>query len=229
MFLRAAEAFAKLRMLRSNDRSLEAKQYFCQARAQIASADFTQAAETLKRSLEIDPNFACSYNALGVALGRLGHLKEAQSAFETAARLTPAWALPVLQIAQQFIAAGDLRSAAPYLEKAAKLNPRAIGIAWSLARIYRLLGRGPDFLNAANAVVNIDRNYAPIYSELGLYYEAVRDYPKAAQAFDNYLTLAPNFADSAEMRRRAQQNRLAAQPKATPTLRRNGEVRRFQE
>ena len=72
MFLRAAEAFAKLRMLRSNDRSLEAKQYFCQARAQIASANFTQAAETLKRSLEIDPYFACSYNALGVALGRLG-------------------------------------------------------------------------------------------------------------------------------------------------------------
>jgi superkiller protein 3 len=228
MFLRAAEAFAKLRMLRPDERSLEAKQHFCQARAQIAAADFAAATESLKRSLAVDPNFACSYNALGVALGRLGRMKEAQSAFETAARLTPVWALPPLQIAQQFIAAGDLRSAVPYLEKAAKLNPRAIGIAWSLARIYRLLGRGPDFLNAANAVVAIDRNYAPIYSELGLYYESVRDNGKAAQAYDNYLTLAPNFADSTEIRRRAQQNRLATQPKA-PTLRREGEVKRFRE
>jgi superkiller protein 3 len=228
MFLRAAEAFGKLRTLRPDDRSLEAKQYFCQARAQIAAADFAAAIDSLKRSLAIDPNFACSYNALGVALGRLGRMKEAQSAFETAAKLTPVWALPPLQIAQQFIAAGDLRSAAPYLEKAAKLNPRGIGIAWSLARIYRVLGRGSDFLNAANAVVAIDRNYAPIYSELGMYYESVRDNAKAAQAFDNYLTLAPNFADSTEIRRRAQQNRLATQPKA-PTLRRDGEVKRFRE
>jgi Flp pilus assembly protein TadD len=228
MFLRAAEAFAKLKTFRPNDRSLEAKQDFCQARAQIASGEFNQAIDSLKRSLEIDPDFACSYNALGVALARLGRLKEARSAFETAAGLTPAWALPPLQIAQQFIAAGDLRSAVPYLEKAAKLNPRAIGIQWSLARIYRLLGRGPDFVRAATATVGIDRNYAPIYSELGLYYESIRDHAKAAQAFDNYLTLAPNFTDSTEIRRRAQQNRTALQPKP-PTLRREGEAKRSRE
>ena len=228
MFLRAAEAFARLRTLRPGDRALEAKQYFCQARSQIAGGEFTEAIDSLKRSLDIDPDFACSYNALGVSLARLGRLKEAHSAFERAAGLTPAWALPPLQIAQQLLQAGDLRAAAPYLEKAAKLNPRAIGISWSLARIYRLLGRGPDFLRAADATLNIDRNYAPIYSELGTYYESVRDHAKAAQAFDNYLTLAPNFTDSVEIRRRAQQNRTASQPKP-PSLRRDSDPKHFQE
>jgi Flp pilus assembly protein TadD len=228
MFVRAAEAFAKLRTLRPGHRTLEARQYFCQARAQIAGADFARAIDSLNRSLEIDPDFACSYNALGVSLARLGRLKEARSAFERAAELTPAWALPPLQIAQQLIAAGELREAVPYLEKAAKLNPRAIGIAWSLARIYRLLGRGQDFLRAAYTTLSIDRNYAPIYSELGMYYESVREPAKAAQAFDNYLTLAPNFADSLEIRRRTQQNRAASQPKP-PTLRRESDPKRSRE
>lgn len=226
MFLRAVEAFGILRTLRPGDRSLEARQHFCQARAQIAGGEFVPALDSLQRSLAIDPEFACSYNAFGVALGRLNRMPEARAAFDMAARLTPAWALPPLQIAQQYIAAGDLRSALPYLEQAAKLNPRAIGIQWTLARGYRLVGRGPDFERAANAAIAIDRNYAPIYSELGLYFESTREFAKAAQAFDSYLLLAPNFADSAEMRRHAQQNRAALLPKAPPTLRREGDKKR---
>jgi tetratricopeptide (TPR) repeat protein len=226
MFARAAEAFEVLRTLRPNDPSLEAKQRFCQARAQIAAGEFAQAVESLNRSLAIDSEFACSYNALGVALSRLNRMKEARAAFDKAAQLTPAWALPPLQIAQQLIAAGDLRGALPYLEQAAKLNPRAIGIQWSLARAYRLLGRGPEFENTANATIAIDRNYAPIYTELGLYFESRREFARAAQAFDAYLILAPNFADSAEVRRHAQKNRTALQPKAPPTLRRETDEKR---
>jgi tetratricopeptide (TPR) repeat protein len=226
MFARSAEAFRILRALRPNDRSLESKQQFCQARAQIAAGEFPQAVESLNRSLSIDSEFACSHNALGVALTRLNRMKEARTAFEKAAQLTPAWALPPLQIAQQLINTGDLRGALPYLEQAAKLNPRAIGIQWSLARGYRLLGRGPDFERAANATIAIDRNYAPIYTELGLYFESRREFAKAAQAFDAYLLLAPNFADSAEVRRHVQRNRTALQPKAPPTLRREADEKR---
>jgi uncharacterized caspase-like protein/Flp pilus assembly protein TadD len=226
MFLRAAEAFRLLRTLRPSDPSLEAKQQFCQARAQIAGGEFAEAVESLNRSIAIDSGFACSYNALGVALTRLNRAKEARAAFEKAAQLTPAWALPPLQIAQQLISSGDLKGALPYLEQSAKLNPRAIGIQWSLARAYRLLGRGPDFERTANATVAIDRNYAPIYTELGLYFESRGEFERAAQAFDAYLLLAPNFADSAEVRRRAQRNRGALQPKAPPTLRREIDKKR---
>lgn len=222
MFLQAAEAFRALRSLRPYDRSLEAKALFCQARAQIAGGEFGPAEDSLKQSLAIDADFACSYNALGVALSRLDRMKEARAAFETAAKLTPAWALPPMQIAQQLIASGDLKRALPYLEQAAKLNPRAIGIHWSLARLYRLTGRGPDFLRTANATIAIDRNYAPVYSELGEYYESIRDTASAARAYDSYLMLAPNFAGSIEVRRKVQQIRAAAR-KAPPTLRREGD------
>ena len=226
MFLRATEAFNLLRTLRPSDASLGAKQQFCQARAQIAANEFAEAVDSLNRSLAIDSEFACSYNALGVALTGLNRAKEARAAFEKAAQLTPVWALPPLQIAQQLINSGDLKGALPYLEQSAKLNPRAIGIQWSLARAYRLLGRGPDFERTANATVAIDRNYAPIYTELGLYFESRGEFARAAQAFDAYLVLAPNFADSAEVRRHAQRNRAAPQPNAPPTLRRETDKKR---
>lgn len=228
MFLRAAEAFKLLGTLRPGDASLQAKSLFCQARAQIAANEFEPAITALIRSLAIEPEFACAYNALGVALGRLGRNDESRRAFETAAKLTPEWALPPLEIARQMIAAGDLRGAVPHLERAAKLNPKSIGILWTLARAHRLLGNTQDFLRAANATLSLDRNYAPIYTEIGQFYESAGDAAKAAQAYDSYLLLAPNFADSTEVRKRAQAIRAPAQPpppqpRKAPTLRREGD------
>lgn len=232
MFLRSAEAFRLLGALRPGDPSLQAKSLFCQARAHIAANEFDPAIAALNRSLAIEPEFACAYNALGVALGRLGRLGESRQAFEMAARLTPEWALPLLDIARQMIAAGDLRGAAPYLEKAAKLNPKSIGILWTLARTHRLLANGQDFVRTANAAIALDRNYAPIYTEIGQFYESVGDAAKAAQAYDAYLILAPNFADSSEIRKRVQAARNPAQPsphqqrRNAPTLRREGDRKR---
>ncbi len=227
MFVRAAEAFTALKTLRPGDSSLDAKALFCQARAHIAGNEFDQAEQLLTRSLAIEPEFACSYNALGVALSRLGRNEDARRAFETAAKLTPAWALPPLQIAQQFISGGDLRGAVPYLETAAKLNPKAVGTYWSLAHLHRLLGNAQDFIRAANATLGIDRNYAPIYVEIGLFYENTGDRTKAAQAYQNYLLLAPNFTDSAEVRKRLQTIRSPAPPRPPkPTLRRDSDRKR---
>lgn len=226
MFLRSAEAFRLLGTLRPGDLSLEAKSLFCRARAQIAANEFEPAVAALNRSLTIEPEFACAYNALGVALGRLGRAGESRQAFETAAKLTPEWALPPVEITRQMIAAGNLRDAVPHLEKAAKLNPKSIGILWTLARTHRLLGNGQDFVRAANATVALNRNYAPIYTEIGQFYESAGDSTKAAQAYDSYLILAPNFADSTEVRKRVQAVRgpvQPQQPRKTPTLRREGD------
>lgn len=229
MFIRAAEAFTLLGTLRPGDASLQAKAQFCRARALIAAGEIPEAVEALNRSIAIDPQFACSHNALGVALARAGRQTEARASFETAARLTPAWALPPLQLAQQRINAGDLRGAIPFLENAAKLNPKAPGISWSLARVHRLLRNRQDFARAANATLAIDREYAPIYFEMGQFYESINDSAKAAQAYEAYLLLAPNFADSAEVRKRVQAISApapAVTPRATPTLRRETDKKR---
>jgi tetratricopeptide (TPR) repeat protein len=107
------------------------------------------------------------------------------------------------------IAAGDLGKALPYLKQAVAFNPRSVGNRWNLVHLERLLGHPADAIREAGALIQLDVNYAPTYTELGLAYEAERDFARAAEAYDTYLLLAPNFADSNGVRERA--NRLRGQ------------------
>jgi superkiller protein 3 len=215
--VRAVEAYQRLRTLRSHDVSLVMKENFCRGLAQIARGQFHEAVKNLRASLAIDPNFACAYNALGVALTRLQQPAEARAAFEHAIRLAPQWSLPFLQLGQLHVAGGNLAGAVPYLEKAARFNPQSMQIRWTLARAYRLSGRASDFERQAKEMIQADPNYAPTYLELGTHYEAHRQYALASQAFDTYVLLAPNYGDSAQVRARAERSRgLAA--RRHPTL-----------
>jgi regulator of sirC expression with transglutaminase-like and TPR domain len=65
-------------------------------------------------------------------------------------------------------------------------------------------------------LIQLNPNYAPAYSELGMAYEAAGNAAKAAEAFDAYVLLAPNFSDTADIRARAEKLRTPA--KRPPTL-----------
>jgi uncharacterized caspase-like protein/tetratricopeptide (TPR) repeat protein len=196
----AVDAYERLKVLRPNDQGLEVRQIFCRGRLQIAERRFAEAAVTLEKSLKLDPEFACAYNALGVALGKLNRPKEARQAFDTAARLTPEWALPPFQIASQYIAAGDLRKAQPYLEKAVAYNPRSVGTRWSLLHVDRLLGQMSEVERQAAELIRQDPSYAPTYIDLALAYETARNIPKAVEAYDAYVLLAPNYENTNSVR-----------------------------
>ena len=219
MLRRAVAAYERLQTFRPNDPAIETWKVFCRGRLQIADGQFADAVTSLQESLRRDPQFACAQNALGVALDRLNRKAEARQAFERAAKLTPEWGLPPFQIASQLIAAGQLREALPHLENAVKYNPRSVGTRWSLLRLNRLLGRPAEAERVGQELVKLSPNYAPAYIELGLTYEAAGNPVKAAEQYDLYLLLAPNFADSTEVRSRAERIRAQAS-RPVPTLKR---------
>ena len=219
MLRSAVAAYERLQTLRPNDPDIETRRIFCRGRLQIAEGQFADAVTSLRQSLRRDSQFACAQNALGVALDRLNRKAEARQAFERAARLTPEWGLPPFEIASQLIAAGQLRDALPHLENAVKYNPRSVGTRWSLLRLNRLLGRPAEAERAGLELLKLNPNYAPAYMELGLTYEAEGNLTKAGEAYDLYLLLAPNYADSSEVRSRAE--RIRARPsRAAPALKR---------
>ncbi|HUQ95782.1 MAG TPA: caspase family protein [Bryobacteraceae bacterium] len=219
MLQRAVDAYETLQVLRPYDQSIESKKLFCRGRLQIAEGKFVEAVSTLQQSLQRDSQFACAYNALGVALDRLGQAQQSRRAFEMAARLTPEWGLPPFQIASQHIARGELKQALPYLEKAVQYNPRSVPNRWNLMKLHRLMGRLPEVERDAAELARLNPGYAPTQLELGRAYEAAGNSAKAADAYEAYLLMAPNFADSDEIRARAQRYRgIASRP--PPTLRR---------
>jgi Flp pilus assembly protein TadD len=207
MLRRAVDAYDRLRTLRPNDAGLRMRGLFCQGRLQIAQERFPEAVVTLENTLKLDSRFACAYNALGVAYGRLNRPKEARQAFETAATLTPEWALPPFQIASQLIATGDVARARPYLEKAVAYNPRSVSVRWTLLHVDRLLKRIPEAQRQAAELIRLNPGYAPAYFELGLVDEAAGNLTGALEAYSTYVQLAPNYADTNEVRQHAEQIR----------------------
>jgi len=210
MLLRAVDGYEALKSLRPYDLSLEAKQRFCMGRAQIAANEFADAEQSLRASLGIDKNFACAHNALGVALMRQGRHDEARASFDRAAQLTPQWSLPFFQIGQQLMNRDKVKQAIPYLEKAAEFNPKSVVVRWTLMRANRTLNRRAEVERLGKELVALDPNYAPTYLELGMHYDEQRDYARATLAYEAYLLLAPNFADSAQVRQRAGLTRNSA-------------------
>jgi uncharacterized caspase-like protein/tetratricopeptide (TPR) repeat protein len=207
MLQRAVDAFERLQLLRPEDRSIALRKQFCQGRVQIAEGRFAEAVVTLEATLKIDPRFACAYNALGVALQRINKMRESRQAFEAAAKLTPEWGLPPFQIAQQLVTAGDPGKAIPYFEKAVAFHPRSVINRWNLVRVLRLAGKASQAEREGAELLRLDPNYAPSYLELGQVYEIQGNATKAAEAYDTYVLLAPNFADTAAVRARANQIR----------------------
>ena len=218
LLLRAVDSFEKLKTLRPDDPAIETRRLFCQGRLQIAGGQFKEALVSLGESLRRDPNFACAHNALGVALLRSGRGDDARKEFEVAARLTPEWGLPQMQLADQLVAGGKAKDAFSFYEKAVKFSPQSRGNRWSLAKAYRMAGRLGDARKASEELIRLDALYAPAYLELGQTFEAEGDYARAAAAYDAYTQLAPNYSDSNEIRVRSQRLKDSSR-KSLPSLR----------
>jgi Flp pilus assembly protein TadD/uncharacterized caspase-like protein len=202
MLQRAVEAYDRLQAMYPGDTGYQLRGTFCRARLLIAQERFAEAIAELEKAQKIDSQFACTYNALGVAYSGMGRTKEARAAFETAARLTPEWGLPVFEIASRLVTAGNVDQARPYLVKAVAYNPRSMAMRWNLLHVDRVLGRLPDAEKDAAELIKLNASYAPAYLELGRAYEAAGNAARAASAYSTYLQLAPNFADSEAIRAR---------------------------
>jgi tetratricopeptide (TPR) repeat protein len=77
-------------------------------------------------------------------------------------------------------------------------------------RANRLQNRKAEVERLGRELVALDPNYAPTYLELGMHYDREQDYARATLAYDAYLLLAPNFADSGQVRQRAGVTRSSA-------------------
>jgi tetratricopeptide (TPR) repeat protein len=159
-------------------------------------------------------NDKASLSALRTALGTW--YRDALRFFQSAASLAPAWALPHLHLGLQYQAQGE-KSAEQEFKTAVQLDPRQPLLREALAGYYRTHGRNQDAEQELSKLVQVAPGYAPAYRELGQLYEITRDYARAAEAFENYLRLAPDAPDRAVILDRIAKARTEKKP---PTLKR---------
>lgn len=189
---RASDAYVALKTLAPNDGSIEAKRLFAAGRVALADGKPQEALTLLQQSLSKDGKTACPYNALGAAYEQANQSEKAAEFFNRAATLAPGWSLPRYRLGLQDYARGRLEAAERDFQAAAKLDPDLLTARWWLAHIARRQGQLTEAEREITELLRLKPDYAPARMELGLIYEAGREYGKASKALEAYLKMPQN-------------------------------------
>ncbi len=144
---------------------------FDQARVYYSQGEFAKAIDVYERIIDLNPNFAEAFNALGMAYRAAGvDLREAAWYFKAAVEINPEYAEAYDNLGKAYYGLGDFDLAEHYCKKALEVNPRMISASFSLGWIY-LLGKSkpaeaiPCFQRVADAA-----HLANAYFGLGMAY-----------------------------------------------------------
>lgn len=189
---RASAAYTALKTLAPEDAHVEAKRLFAAARVALAEGRPQEAVTLLAQSISKDAKTACPYNALGTAYDQANNPDKAAEFFTHAAALAPGWSLPRYRLGLQNYSRGRLEAAARDFQAATRLDPDFVTGHWWSAHVSRRQGQLADAEREVIELLRLKPDYAPAQMELGLIYEASREYGKASKAFEAYLKLTPN-------------------------------------
>lgn len=143
--------------VRSYSRAVELDSSSLEAKTGLASAEWAagmraEAGAAFQALIHNNPRDAAVHEAYGTLLldSAADETAEARGAelLKTAVRLDASRAEAHYQLGNLLLKRGQTQDALPYLETAAKLEPRASRIQFALARVYRRLGRADDAAKA---------------------------------------------------------------------------------
>lgn len=102
---------------------------FDDASGDLAVGDMAAAVEKYRSCVEIDPDFFDGWHALGMALMKLGQLKEAIGAALMATQLQPNDLLAWTSLSQMYMKDGQIKEA-----EAAKSNAAVLGLGGKIVK-----------------------------------------------------------------------------------------------
>jgi tetratricopeptide (TPR) repeat protein len=208
----ASEAYANLKTIKRGDVQVEAKSLFSQARVLLAEGKTKEAIALLEKSMAIDPKTACPYNALGVAYEKTNDIEKAINFYKRAVQLAPGWSLPHHRLGLQYYARGKAREAQREFKAALDLDPAFLQTRWWMAHAYCEQGRYAEAENEIKELLRLAPDYGPAYAELGLIYQASRQYEKATEVYNKYLQLSPVPASGAATTQPTQERQQIQEP-----------------
>jgi TolB-like protein/Tfp pilus assembly protein PilF len=152
-------------------------------------------AAAAKRALEIDPDVASAYVALGMHYRVQWRWQDADAAFRKALKIAPGDAEAADQYGQYLLAAGRLQDALAEIERAQKLDPLSGIIGVTRANVLTALHRYDDATVQARRVTELRPDYALghfVAADVAIYR---RDYTEAKAQLDTGARIAGENPD----------------------------------
>jgi TolB-like protein/tetratricopeptide (TPR) repeat protein len=204
---------ARSRLIEPGTRNSEAYESYLRGRghaAHITGADLARAADSFRRAVTLDPDYADAWAALGEVARRLplvgevepvGAFTEAERAAKRALELAPehAEALSVLGTVA-FWYEWNYPRAEELLRRAIARQPSAAEPHVSLAHLLSNVGRHDEALVEVRQARSLDPNLPIARSLEGQFLVMARRYEEALAQLDSAVELAPRFVQGHVMR-----------------------------
>jgi Flp pilus assembly protein TadD len=122
----------------------KAQDAFYRANKCLSKGAYTEAVDFYEKAIELNPSHAESVNNLGIALYKLGHIKDAEHCFRQAIAIKPHYPDPYLNLGSLQRSRGDLEGSEVLLRRALKLKPNYVDARINLGLTLALRGRLRD-------------------------------------------------------------------------------------
>ncbi|MCK4546374.1 MAG: protein kinase [Candidatus Eisenbacteria sp.] len=178
--------------------SLEAYDLYLQGREAADRYYQREAADYLKKAVEIDPEFAAAYLHLAWVYDPIGDAKARNEA------ISKAWSLSDKASPKErlYIEAGhaqyidqDLGRVAEIMAGIVRRYPQEKLAHLLLARLHRNFHRHDEAIAQFNIVLDLDPSYTPAMNSLAYTYADIGQYERAFELFGRYAAAAPGDAN----------------------------------
>lgn len=157
----------------------------------------TDAIQQFTRTLELRPDSAPAYNALGTALNRFAEFDQARKAFEQAIALDPQLPDAHINLAMSLAQTGDMTGTAQHLQMAIYIQPKAKTAAtahYLLAKIFAEQD-SQHALDELSAAVRIEPRDQEAWLALGRLHRDMNDETGALAAFQQAVACDPRDSE----------------------------------
>ena len=198
---RLEEALAALRP------AVDQRPDWSEANAQIGEVltrlgRYDEAEKHLRRAVELDSSYTKAYFNLGLALFDQGRLEEALAAARVAVEQRPDWDEALDALGSTLLHLGRPEEAEEHLRYARELSPQDTSILQHLAESYRLQERYEEALEAYDAIIRAEPDYALAHAARGAALYQLGKLNEALQSIDRALVLDPDLETAQIVRAR---------------------------
>jgi tetratricopeptide (TPR) repeat protein len=131
------------------------RHHYTQGTLALLDGKLQAALQSIRRSIDYDPNWAPAFNDLGKVYVRLNDYPHAEESYEKAIQAQPNWVFPQLNLAGIYLHNKEWPRAEQAYVKAADLDKTLATTWYFLGQVYEAEARSPDAINAYEHAIEL--------------------------------------------------------------------------